>query len=141
MRLEYLSLYVLDAMNRTRATPLDGLEPGVLPIAPQSRSFTVTSVNGKRISICRQQLSITPAYAFTDYRVQAQTIEYCVVDIGTPPSVDSHRPIPTLRCRAVEEEITSGCCVILTKDCLRGIQMNTYGKRTFAYKSWTRQRS
>ncbi|KIN92634.1 hypothetical protein M404DRAFT_114797, partial [Pisolithus tinctorius Marx 270] len=26
------------------------------------------------------------AYAFTDYRSQAQTIEHCIVDIGTPPS-------------------------------------------------------
>ena len=86
MRLEYPPLYVLVAMNRTKATPLDGLEPGVLPIAPQSRSFTVASANGKRISISRQQLPITPAYAFTDYRAQAQTIEYCVVNIGTPPS-------------------------------------------------------
>ena len=73
-------------MNRTKATPLDGLQPGVLPITPQSRSFMVTSANGKRISICREQLPITPAYAFTDYRSQAQTIEYCVVDIGSPPS-------------------------------------------------------
>ena len=86
MRLEYPPLYVLVAMNRTKATPLDGLEAGVLPIAPQSRSFTVTSAKGKRISISRQQLPITPAYTFTDYRAQAQTIEYCVVDIGTPPT-------------------------------------------------------
>ena len=26
-----------------------------------------------------------PTYAFTDYSAQAQTIKYCVVDIGKPP--------------------------------------------------------
>ena len=52
-------------MNRTKASALGGLEPlGVLPVTP---------LTGK-------QLPITPA-AFTDYRGQAPTIEYCVVDI------------------------------------------------------------
>ncbi|KIN97094.1 hypothetical protein M404DRAFT_161540 [Pisolithus tinctorius Marx 270] len=41
---------------------------------------------GKQSTISRLQLPITPAYAFTDYRAQAQTLEHCVVDIGTPPS-------------------------------------------------------
>ena len=39
----------------------------------------------KKMSISREQLPMTPAYAFTDYRAQAQIIEYCVVDIGLPP--------------------------------------------------------
>ena len=49
MRLGYLPLYVLIVMNWTKATPLDGLEPGALLIAPQSRSFAFTSANGKDV--------------------------------------------------------------------------------------------
>ena len=29
---------------------------------------------------------MTPAYAFTDYRAQGQTIPYVIVDIATPPT-------------------------------------------------------
>ncbi|OAX36992.1 hypothetical protein K503DRAFT_694053, partial [Rhizopogon vinicolor AM-OR11-026] len=29
---------------------------------------------------------ITPAYAFTDYRSQGQTISHTIIDIGTPPT-------------------------------------------------------
>ncbi|KIO03570.1 hypothetical protein M404DRAFT_145052 [Pisolithus tinctorius Marx 270] len=36
--------------------------------------------------ITHVQLLITPAYAFTDYCAQAQTLEHCMVNIGMPPS-------------------------------------------------------
>ena len=85
MWLQYPPLYVLVSMNRTKANALEGLEAGVLPVAPLTRTFVVMTPNQKKVSISRQQLPITPAYAFTDYRAQAQTIEYCVVDIAKPP--------------------------------------------------------
>ena len=77
---------VLVSMNRTKATALDVQEPGVLLMAPLTRTFVLATTHGKRTLISRQQLAITPACTFTNYRAQAQTIEYCVVDIGTPPS-------------------------------------------------------
>ena len=82
----YPPAYVLVQMNRTKASTLNGLQPGVLPITPLSRTFTITAANGSKTTVTRQQLPITPAYAFTDYRSQGQTIEYCIVDIGSPPS-------------------------------------------------------
>ncbi|KAF8119744.1 hypothetical protein EV363DRAFT_1146192, partial [Boletus edulis] len=36
--------------------------------------------------INRIQLPLTPAYAFTDYRSQGQTINHAIIDIATPPS-------------------------------------------------------
>lgn len=60
IQLQYPPLYVLVEMKRTKAKTLPGLRAGVLPV--------------------------TPIYAFTDYRAQAQTLEHCVVDIGTPPT-------------------------------------------------------
>ena len=77
-------------------------------------TFAVASANGKQISISRQRLPITPTV--TDYRAQAQTVEYCVADIGSPPSSRGH------------------FCMISTNDCLRGIQRNTCEKRTFGSK-------
>ncbi|KIK20992.1 hypothetical protein PISMIDRAFT_104798 [Pisolithus microcarpus 441] len=37
-------------------------------------------------SVCRRQFPITPAYAFTDYRSQGQTLPCVIIDIATPPS-------------------------------------------------------
>ena len=72
-------------MLRTKADALDGLESSVPPIIPLRKTFSVLMASGKKISITRQQLSITPAYVFTDYRSQAQTIDHCIVDLATPP--------------------------------------------------------
>ncbi|KAF8585900.1 hypothetical protein K439DRAFT_1342266 [Ramaria rubella] len=38
------------------------------------------------MSIHCRQLAITPGYAFTDYKVQGQTIPYLIVDIGAVPN-------------------------------------------------------
>ncbi|KIM63767.1 hypothetical protein SCLCIDRAFT_1213927 [Scleroderma citrinum Foug A] len=68
-RYQNRSAYVLVRMIRTKAEALNGLESGVLPIIP-----------------LRQQLPITPAYAFTDYCAQAQRIDHCIVELATLPS-------------------------------------------------------
>ncbi|KIN93532.1 hypothetical protein M404DRAFT_171034 [Pisolithus tinctorius Marx 270] len=73
-------------MSHTKAEGLDGLPQGVLPITPLTRSFMIVTANGEKKTVTRQQLPVTPAYTFTDYQSQAQTIEYCIVDISTPPS-------------------------------------------------------
>ncbi|KAH7917180.1 hypothetical protein BV22DRAFT_981641, partial [Leucogyrophana mollusca] len=52
---------------------LDSLEKGILPITPMERTFNIKhSATDKKIT--RRQYPITPAYAFTDYRAQGQTI-------------------------------------------------------------------
>jgi ATP-dependent exoDNAse (exonuclease V) alpha subunit len=38
-------------------------------------------VDGKKVKLERGQLGIVPAYAFTDYKSQGQTMEYVIVDI------------------------------------------------------------
>ncbi|KAH7905092.1 hypothetical protein BJ138DRAFT_1165400 [Hygrophoropsis aurantiaca] len=49
------------------------------------RSFTI-KLGGKEQKVTRRQLPLTPAYGFTDYRAQGQTISYSLIDIATPPS-------------------------------------------------------
>jgi len=61
-------------------------ESGVLPITLLTKTFSVVNGNGKKVTVTRQQLPITPAYAFTDYHSQAHTIDHCIVDLAKPPS-------------------------------------------------------
>ncbi|KAI6024230.1 hypothetical protein EDC04DRAFT_2574403 [Pisolithus marmoratus] len=58
-------------MKRTKAQALEGLEDGVLPIVPITKTFNVRMPDGKQKKVSRTQLPMTPAYAFTDYRAQA----------------------------------------------------------------------
>lgn len=67
VHLRHLPLCVLVRLERTRATQLPGLEPGVIPV------------------FRRRQFPLTGAYAFTDYRAQGQTLHHVIVDIATPP--------------------------------------------------------
>ena len=110
---------------------LDEMEPGILPVAPLTRTFAVAA-NGKRISISRQQLPITLAYTFIDYHTQAQTIEYCLENIGSPPS---GRFMPSnayaaLSCSQGRDNIR-----LLRGFDERRIQTNTWEKRTLGSKA------
>ncbi|EUC56046.1 ATP-dependent DNA helicase PIF1, putative [Rhizoctonia solani AG-3 Rhs1AP] len=94
VQLKLLPLFVLVKMARTRAVALRGLEPGVVPIEPASKSFQITmnipqsngNITRVRKTVRRLQYPITPAYAFTDYRSQGQTLQSVIVDIAKPPS-------------------------------------------------------
>src|SRR6267154_3638854 len=76
---------VLIKLNRTKAKHLENLEPGVIPLVPMQRTFRVMT-GGREEVVTRRQLPLTPAYTFTDYRSQGQTIENTIINIGTPPS-------------------------------------------------------
>ena len=58
-----------------------GLSEGIVPIFPSKTSFPL---HGKTVH--RQQYALTPAYAFTDFKSQGQTIESVIVDLARPPS-------------------------------------------------------
>jgi hypothetical protein len=63
---------------------LPGLPQGTIPIFPSRRSFTLKGVTNTVIE--REQYALTPAYAFTDYKAQGQTMESVIIDLGKPPS-------------------------------------------------------
>ncbi len=89
VKLTYLPAYVLVKMARTRATQLDGLEAGVIPVEPvrMTMKINIERAGQKTIhrTVQRRQFPITPAYAFTDYRSQGQTIPMVLIDIKSPP--------------------------------------------------------
>ena len=88
--LKHLPSYVLVKMQRTRATQLDGLSEGIIPVEVATCNFQIKvhTTGGKYVtrSVRRRQFPMTPAYAFIDYRSQGQTLPYVIVDIATPPT-------------------------------------------------------
>ncbi|KAJ8580064.1 hypothetical protein M405DRAFT_891925 [Rhizopogon salebrosus TDB-379] len=59
---------------------LPGLPPRHIPLSPICSKFTIGS--NPSIRVTRQQLALIPAYAFTDFKSQGQTIDHVLVDIG-----------------------------------------------------------
>ena len=66
-------------------TRLNGLEAKVIPLVPMERSFSIVAGMNQK-TVLRSQLPVTPAYAFTDYRSQGQTIHHAIIDIAPPPT-------------------------------------------------------
>ena len=83
--LKHLPQCILVKLNRTRATRLDGLEDGVIPIFPAKSSMQIV-LDRKTRTVTRLQYPVTAAYSFTDYRSQGQTIPRVIADIASPPS-------------------------------------------------------
>ena len=76
-------------MDRTCVTKLDGLDDSVIPIQPITVSraglfLDEDNVIRKRF-YKRKQIPVTPAYSFTDYKAQGQTMESVLIDIAKPP--------------------------------------------------------
>ncbi|GJF00157.1 ATP-dependent exoDNAse [Phanerochaete sordida] len=91
VHLKHMPRCILVRMDRTRASQLAGLPPGVIPVQPMESTMQIRlKRNGKTVqrTVRRRQFPVTGAYAFTDYRAQGQTLRYVLVDIATPPSFE-----------------------------------------------------
>ncbi|CAE6525212.1 unnamed protein product [Rhizoctonia solani] len=75
---------VLVKLWKTKIKKLGNLDEGVIPVVPIRTRFTLKLLNKTALTISRQQLPLTPAYAFTDYCSQGQTIPYIILDLATP---------------------------------------------------------
>jgi len=80
------------------------------------------TASGNKITVTGQQLPITPAYIFADYRSQAQTIE--------PPFWATNALYPE-----VGAEPGSGFYTTLMSNYLSGTLANTYAKRMNALRN------
>lgn len=83
--LKYPPVYILVRLHRTKINCLTGLPSQVIPITPLTKTFNI-QISGETTTVSRSQLPIKPAYAFTDYRAEGQTIYPIIIDIGRPPS-------------------------------------------------------
>ena len=76
-------------LRKTRASKLPGLDR-VIPIEPKITTIKFAVDEGGQVVHRlgqRCQFPITAAYAFTDYKVQGQTIPQVIVDIACPLSL------------------------------------------------------
>ncbi|KAF8440407.1 hypothetical protein L210DRAFT_3448403 [Boletus edulis BED1] len=53
-----------------------------IPLFPVTRKFRI--ISDPPAFVTRRQLTITPAYALTDFKAQGPTLQNVVVDIGKP---------------------------------------------------------
>ena len=90
VHLRHLPICILVKLTRTRASILNNLDEHVVPIKPLSTTIQIDlsmmGTSKARRSVVQRQFPITPAYAFTDYHSQGQTISYVIVDLASPPS-------------------------------------------------------
>ncbi|KIL60607.1 hypothetical protein M378DRAFT_50592, partial [Amanita muscaria Koide BX008] len=56
-----------------------------VPIFPTESKLRI-QVSAKTVTVTCRQIPLTPAYAFTDYRAQGQTLNHVIVDLGRPPT-------------------------------------------------------
>ncbi|KAF8489213.1 hypothetical protein JB92DRAFT_3129546 [Gautieria morchelliformis] len=87
VHLQYPPALVLFRLDNTLLKNLKGLTSGIIPLEPLKKGMQITYRNGRRCTVYRKQLSLMPAYAFTDYKAQGQTLKPVIVDIGNPPLV------------------------------------------------------
>ena len=90
IKLKHLPICILVELDRTRTSQLTGLEECVIPVEPASHTYHI-SCQGSEGNIItrtvrRRQFPMTPAYAFTDYRSQGQTLAAVIIDLATPPT-------------------------------------------------------
>ena len=84
IRLQYPPAVVLFRPLFCRDRKFPGLRTGIVPIFPSHQSFKIGGRSGIRVD--RDQIALTAAYAFTDFKSQGQTIESAIVDLAKPPS-------------------------------------------------------
>jgi hypothetical protein len=78
--LRYPPALIILELDFCQLSPLPGLSERQVPLTPEKFKFTIGS--SPSTTITRRQLPLTPAYAFTDFKSQGQTIEHVLVDIG-----------------------------------------------------------
>ncbi|KAI6011526.1 hypothetical protein BKA83DRAFT_4382230 [Pisolithus microcarpus] len=87
--LKHMPSYILVKLGRTRTSHLQGLEPSVIPVEPAVKTYSIQYVNSQGTPVTHRvqhlQYPVTPAFAFTDYRSQGQTLSHVIVDISRPP--------------------------------------------------------
>ncbi|KAI6011232.1 hypothetical protein BKA83DRAFT_14293 [Pisolithus microcarpus] len=88
--LKHMPSYILVKLGWTRTLHLQGLEPSVIPVEPAVKTYSIRYVNSQGTPVTRHvqrlQYPVTPAFAFTDYRSQGQTLSHVIVDISRPPT-------------------------------------------------------
>lgn len=68
---------------------IPGLEPGVVPVFPDTVTMNLPLKSQRSLTVNRTQLPLLPAYSFTDYKSQARTLKHVVLDVASAASLES----------------------------------------------------
>jgi ATP-dependent exoDNAse (exonuclease V) alpha subunit len=79
VHLQFPPAAVVLQLDFTRFPIVPGLQQGQAPLFPIAKKFRIGKPS---VSVQRRQLPLTPAYAFTDFKSQGQTINHVIVDLG-----------------------------------------------------------
>ena len=78
--LQYPPRFIVLQLDFCDTTSLPSLKKKEVPLFPIMRKFRINS--DPPAIVTRRQLPITPAYAFTDFKAQGQTLQNVIIDIG-----------------------------------------------------------
>ncbi|KAF5345080.1 hypothetical protein D9756_011173 [Leucocoprinus leucothites] len=67
----------------------DDIPAGLVPISLSETTFTVKIPEQPSICVLQSQMALAPAYTFTDYKSQGQTLDVVIVDLAQPPDQGS----------------------------------------------------
>jgi ATP-dependent exoDNAse (exonuclease V) alpha subunit len=84
-KLHFPPACVLVKLDRMRVSHFGDLPENTVPIFPAESKLRI-QVSQKTVTITRRQIPLTPAYAFTDFRAQGQTLKNVIIDLGRPPT-------------------------------------------------------
>jgi hypothetical protein len=80
IHLQFPPAAVILQLDFTQFPIVPGLRQGEAPLFPITKKFRIGKPS---VSVRRRQLALTPAYAFTDFKSQGQTIfDHVIVDLG-----------------------------------------------------------
>jgi hypothetical protein len=79
VHLRFPPALVVLQLDFTEFPIVPGLRQGEAPLFPITKKFKIGKPS---VSVQRRQLALTPAYAFTDFKSQGQTINHVIVDLG-----------------------------------------------------------
>ena len=82
--LTYPPAVILFHLFTEKNIKLPGLHHETIPVFLTHKTLSIDGEKKTRID--QWQFPITPAYTFTDFKSQGQTMECVIVDIGKPPS-------------------------------------------------------
>lgn len=82
--LKYPPAVIIFRPAHTDMPKLPGLEEGLVALQPSIGNMHLKNGNDSLL-VKRKQHALTPAYSFTDYKAQGQTLEHVLVDIGKTP--------------------------------------------------------
>jgi hypothetical protein len=68
---------------------LPDLEYEIVPVYTVKTWYECKTKNGSKVTVSREQVPLVPAYSYTDYKSQGQTLKRAIVDLASARTTQS----------------------------------------------------